>query len=124
MVRVTGFDHLVLVVDDVDRALAWYAELGLQPERVDEWRAGEAPFPSMRVDATTIIDFVPRGGEVVRESDGFGRPRNVDHICLVVEPTDLSSVGSPSTRYGAQGNGTSVYLNDPDGNVVELRHYG
>ena len=65
MVRVTGFDHLVLVVDDVERSLQWYGELGLEPVRVEEWRAGKVPFPSLRVDATTIIDFIPRGGEVV-----------------------------------------------------------
>lgn len=124
MVRVTGFDHLVLTVDDVERSLEWYGELGLAPVRVEEWRAGKVPFPSLRVDATTIIDFIPRGGEVIRDQSGVGRPRNVDHICLVVEPTDLSHLGTTGTRYGAQGDGTSVYVNDPDGNVVELRYYG
>ena len=124
MVRVTGFDHLVLVVDDVERSLQWYGDLGLEPVRVEEWRAGQAPFPSLRVDATTIIDFIPRGGEAVAPQGGVGRPRNVDHFCLVVEPTDLSELGTPVGRYGAQGDGTSVYVNDPDGNVVELRYYG
>lgn len=123
-VRIIGFDHLVFVVDDVERSLAWYGELGLEPVRVEEWRAGKAPFPSMRIDATTIIDFIPRGGQVVADTSGVGRPRNVDHICLVVEATDLSHLGEPGPRYGAQGDGTSVYINDPDGNTVELRYYG
>ena len=123
MVRVTGFDHLVLVVDDVERSLQWYGELGLEPVRVDEWRAGQAPFPSLRVDAGTIIDFIPRGGQVVPDQSGVGRPRNVDHICLVVEPTDLSDLGEPVPRFGAQGDGTAVYIHDPDGNTVELRYY-
>lgn len=77
--RVKDFDHLVLNVRDVERALEFYCgPLGLEPVRVAEWRAGKVPFPSVRVSPVTIIDLVdrPRG-----ES-------NVDHICLVVEPLD------------------------------------
>jgi len=122
--RVTGLDHVVLNVADVERSLAFYCgELGLEPERVDEWRRGEVPFPSVRVDAGTILDLLaaPRTGV------------NADHLCLVVEPVDLAAVkesgrfvvlDGPATRFGAQGNGTSLYVADPDGNTVELRHYG
>jgi catechol 2,3-dioxygenase-like lactoylglutathione lyase family enzyme len=122
-VRVIGFDHLVLDVADVERSLAFYVdELGLEPVRVDEWRRGEVLFPSVRVDATTILDLLataPTG-------------RNVDHLCLVVESQDLEAlkqsgrftvVDGPGLRYGAQGDGTSLYVLDPDGNTVELRHY-
>jgi hypothetical protein len=56
-----------------------------------------------------------------RQPDGRG---NVDHLCLVVEPTDLRDLGETGPRFGAQGIGTSVYINDPDGNTVELRYYG
>ena len=122
--RVVGIDHVVLNVADVERSLAFYCgELGLAPERVDEWRRGEILFPSVRVDADTIIDLlaVPRTGE------------NADHLCLVVEPLDLDAlkasgrfevVDGPATRFGARGNGTSLYVKDPDGNTVELRYYG
>lgn len=123
MLDVVGFDHLVLVCADVERTLAWYLdELGLEPVRVDEWRAGTAPFPSARVDATTIIDLVAG-----TPSDG-----RLDHLCLVVRETDLDAVKAsgrfdvvdgPATRYGAQGNGRSLYVRDPDGTVVELRYY-
>jgi catechol 2,3-dioxygenase-like lactoylglutathione lyase family enzyme len=117
-IRVTGFDHLVLAVADVERSLAWYQDfLGLEGVRVDEWREGNAPFPSVRVDASTIIDFIPR-------RDDSDRGSNLDHLCLVVEPADLSSLGDTGPRYGARGIGTSVYIQDPDGNTVELRHYG
>ena len=121
--RVTGLDHVVLNVADVERSLAFYCdELGLAPERVEEWRRGEVPFPSVRVDGSTIIDLLaaPRTGE------------NADHLCLVVDPVDLEAVKAsgrfdvvdgPATRFGARGNGTSLYVNDPDGNTVELRHY-
>lgn len=123
MLDVVGFDHLVLVCADVERTLAWYLdELGLEPVRVDEWRAGTAPFPSARVDATTIIDLVAG-----TPSDG-----RLDHLCLVVRETDLDAVKAsgrfdvvdgPATRNGAQGNGRSLYVRDPDGTVVELRYY-
>ncbi|OON80161.1 VOC family protein [Streptomyces tsukubensis] len=121
--RVKDFDHLVLNVGDVERALEFYCgPLGLEPVRVDEWREGKAPFPSVRVSAVTIIDLVsrPRG-----ES-------NVDHICLVVDPLDWREViesgvftvlEGPVGRFGARGSAESVYVRDPDGNTVELRWY-
>lgn len=125
-VRVTGFDHLVLRVQDVERSLAFYlTELGLEPVRVEQWRRGEAPFPSVRLAAESIIDLIPSP----EEHSGSG---NVDHFCLVVEPTDWDAVvasgqfeivDGPATRYGAQGNGRSLYIRDPDHNVVELRYY-
>ncbi len=125
-VTVTAFDHLVLRCAEVEMTLAWYVDvLGLQPMRVKEWRAGEIPFPSVRVDAGTIIDLVGRGDD----SSGGG---SVDHFCLVVDEVDLDAlaasgvfdvVGGPATRYGARGNGTSLYVLDPDGVIVELRHY-
>jgi catechol 2,3-dioxygenase-like lactoylglutathione lyase family enzyme len=121
--RAVGLDHIVLNVSDVERSLAWYTEeLGLTGERVDEWRRGEVPFPSVRLDATTIIDLL----------QGERSGQNVDHVCLVIEPTDLEAlaasgrfdvVGGPGRRFGARGDGTCLYVRDPDGNVVELRHY-
>ena len=123
-VVVAGLDHVVLNVADVERSLSFYCDrLGLTPVRVDEWRRAEVPFPSVRVDAGTIIDLLGarRDGE------------NLDHLCLVVEPTDLEElkasggfdvVDGPARRFGARGDGTSLYVRDPDGNVVELRHYG
>ncbi len=121
--RVTGLDHIVLVSADVERTLAWYCDLlGLEPVRVEEWRRGEVPFPSVRVSPTTIIDLID--GEPV---DG-----RLDHFCLVVEPTDLDAIAAsgeftvvdgPARRFGARGDGTSLYVRDPDGTVVELRHY-
>ncbi|TDC82890.1 VOC family virulence protein [Micromonospora sp. KC606] len=122
-VRITGFDHLVLTVADVQRSLDFYCgRLGLLPVRVDEWRSGLVPFPSVRVSPESIIDLVhgDRGGT------------NVDHFCLVVEPLDWAEVVAsgvftvlegPVGRFGARGNATSVYVRDPDGNSVELRWY-
>ena len=124
--RVTGFDHVVLNVADVERSLEFYCgELGLEPERVDEWRRGEAPFPSARVSETTVIDLVASPGR----NAGV---ENMAHFCMVVDAVDLEAVKAegrftvvdgPATRWGAQGWATSLYVLDPDGNVVELRHY-
>jgi catechol 2,3-dioxygenase-like lactoylglutathione lyase family enzyme len=120
---IVGLDHIVLNVADVERSLAFYVEeLGLAPLRVDEWRRKEVFFPSVRVDASTIIDLLQRA------PDG----ENVDHFCLVVAPMDfdalkasgrLDVVEGPATRFGARGNGTSLYIRDPDRNLVELRYY-
>ncbi|MFI6446647.1 VOC family protein [Kitasatospora sp. NPDC050543] len=121
--RVIAFDHLVLNVADVERSLAFYCgPLGLEPVRVEQWRAGEVSFPSVRVSPGTIIDLVRRErGE-----------SNVDHICLVVEPLDwqevvdsgvFTVVDGPGPRYGARGSAQSLYVLDPDGNTVELRWY-
>lgn len=122
--RIVALDHVVLNVADVERSLAFYCgTLGLAPEGVEEWRRGDALFPSARIDAQTIIDLLaaPRSGV------------NCDHVCLVVEPVDLEAVKAsgrfevvdgPATRSGARGEGTSLYVKDPDGNTVELRHYG
>ena len=123
MLKVIDLDHIVVNVADVERALGFYCdELGLAPVRVDEWRRHEVPFPSARVNASTIIDLLPlpRTGE------------NIDHLCLVVEPADLEAVAAsgrfevvsgPNRRYGARGDGMSLYVRDPDGNLVELRYY-
>ena len=121
--RATGVDHIVLTVADVERTLGWYEEhLGLEPLRVDEWRKGDAPFPSLRVNESMIIDVIvgPRAGE------------NVDHICLLVDTDDLDAlaasgrfdvVGGPSRLWVRGGYGQGLYVRDPDGNVLELRHY-
>jgi catechol 2,3-dioxygenase-like lactoylglutathione lyase family enzyme len=128
VVSVEAFDHVVLRCADVERTLAWYCDvLGLTPVRVDDWRRGEVPFPSVRVSPDTIIDLVPRAADATIE-DG-----RLDHLCLVVEPVDLAGVAAsgavdvvdgPVRRFGARGDGTSLYVRDPDGLIVELRHYG
>ena len=123
MVQDRGIDHLVLNVADVERSVAWYVErLGFEPLRLEEWRRGEVLFASVRLTDTFIIDLF------ANERSGD----NVDHLCLVVDPTDLDAlaasddfdvVSGPSEVFGAQGMGRSVYVRDPDGNVVELRNY-
>ncbi|MCB1017807.1 MAG: VOC family protein [Acidimicrobiales bacterium] len=123
MVQARGIDHVVLNVADVERSVAWYVDrLGFEPLRLEEWRRGEVLFASVRLTDTFIIDLFEheRAGE------------NLDHLCLVVDPVDLDALAAsdefdvasgPSVVFGAQGMGRSVYVRDPDGNVVELRNY-
>lgn len=124
--RFLAFDHLVLRCAEVETSLAWYRDvLGLSAERVDEWREGTAPFPSVRVSLDTIIDLVPATGPVTEP--------NVDHLCLVADRVTVDAiaqdtatfrlVGDPGLRSGARGKGWSVYVRDPDDNVVEVRSY-
>ena len=121
--RTTGIDHYVLHVADAERSVAWYGDvLGLEPERLDEWREGKVLFVSLRVDDTTIIDLLQteRTGE------------NVNHVAFVVEDVDLDELAAsgtvdvdsgPADLFGARGTGRGLYIRDPDANLVELRTY-
>lgn len=121
--KLTAVDHVVFVSPDPERLVAWYREhLGVEAERLDEWRRNEVPFVSLRVSPTFIID-VFRG-----EKTGT----NVDHIALVAEDVDLDELAAsgtftvqmgPADLFGAQGVGRGVYVTDPDGNRIELRTY-
>lgn len=132
LVKITEMDHIVLRTNDVEESLRFYTEvLGLQAERVEQWRAGEVRFPSARINADTIIDFfasdeIPNGRDDVR---------NQDHFCMVIDETDMDALkarfedagidiqAGPGKRWGSHGDGISLYIYDPDDNVVELRHY-
>ena len=125
-VRATGIDHLVVICSDVEATLRWWQhELGLEPLRLDAWRAGAAPFPSLRVNGTSIVDFV----------EGTRSGVNVAHVALTVDvgATELAALAderawdvvTPLDRhlYGAGGVGAGIYIRDPEGNVIELRTY-
>jgi catechol 2,3-dioxygenase-like lactoylglutathione lyase family enzyme len=132
LVKITEMDHIVLRVKDVEVSLRFYTELlGLKPERVEQWKAGEVRFPSARLNDDTIIDFFATDQQPIGK-DGV---RNQDHFCMVIEPTDMDDLKSrfedlgieiqagPGKRWGSHGDGISLYIYDPDDNVVELRHY-
>jgi glyoxylase I family protein len=130
MIQILGLDHLVLRVRDARRMTRFYCEvLGCQVERVREelglthLRAGEQ-----------MIDLVAVEGELGRKGGAPAGPegRNVDHFCLRVEPFDAAALvshlaahgvtaGEVRQRFGAEGTGPSLYLTDPEGNVVELK---
>ena len=131
--KVVEMDHIVIRVKDVEGAIQFYTEvLGLAPHRVDEYRAGEVPFPCARINEHTIIDLKPWPDD---EPVGDGR-RNLDHYCLAIEPIDMAQLAgdlrsqgvnvtsdAPGQRSGARGMATSIYITDWEGNQIELRHY-
>ena len=132
LVKITEMDHIVLRNKDVEESLRFYTEvLGLEAERVDKWRAGEIRFPSARINADTIIDFFGSDQEPIGK-EGI---KNQDHFCMVIEPIDMEELkvkfeamgvaiqAGPGKRGGSHGDGISLYIYDPDDNVVELRHY-
>ena len=81
--RVTGIDHVVFNVADVEKSVAWWRDLlGLEPVRLEEWRRGEVPFVSVRISPGTIIDLF------ARERSG----ENVNHIALQVADADLDDL--------------------------------
>jgi extradiol dioxygenase family protein len=128
-------DHIVLNVEDEDEMIAFYAQvLRFTPERVREYRAGDAPFPSVRLNPDTIIDLFPQ--KLWRRSDPAGQGRaNLNHFCITLSEVDWNSLTArlkarnidieegPVQRWGAHGEGTSIYFRDPEGNQVEARYY-
>ena len=128
--KVMGLDHLFVNVRDLDASLRFYGEvLGLEVLRLDQFRRGEVGFVSVRVSAHSLIDLRPVDAAI----DGSA---NVDHFCLIVEPGDMEAMlqdlrrqgvethGPVSSRWGAQGQGDSFTIIDPDGNTIELKCYG
>jgi catechol 2,3-dioxygenase-like lactoylglutathione lyase family enzyme len=123
--EIRELDHLVLNVSDVERSLAWYTDLlGLPGVRVDDWRRDDVPFPSVRVSDGCIIDLFA--------ADEARPGSNLNHFCLVASRSDVDAVANdprftvvdgPGPRFGARGDGWSIYVADPDGNTVEIRSY-
>ena len=129
-IPVRGLDHIVLRVSDVDAMIAFYGTvLGCPVERRQE----EIGLYQLRAGAA-LIDLVPVSGKLGREGGAApGREgRNLDHLCLRIEPFDEAAIrrhleahgvaaGPVESRYGAEGEGPSIYLQDPEGNTVELK---
>jgi glyoxylase I family protein len=124
---VQEIDHIVLRVRHLQRSLAFYCEvLGCTVEReqpalgLTQLRAGRS-----------LIDLVTLDGPLgAGEPPGAGR--NVEHFCVTIAPFEEPAliawliargvpVREPASRYGAQGEGRSFYIEDPDGNPVELK---
>ena len=130
MIRIREIDHLVLRVVDLDAMTRFYCEvLGCSVER----RQDELGLVQLRA-GRSLVDLVPVDGKLGRLGGAApGREgRNLDHLCFRIEHFDLdalraelaaagATVGDHGSRYGAEGEGPSLYLSDPEGNVVELK---
>ena len=129
--RIVAIDHLVLRSPDVERSLDFYCGLlGMEGVRVAEWRAGEAPFPSVRASGSSIIDLVP-----LQQFAAESPRQQLDHFCLTVAGADVAEVERAlavagvavverGQRFGAQGTADSLYVIGPEGVKTELRVYG
>jgi glyoxylase I family protein len=125
---IAGIDHIVLRVRDLPRALKFYCgTLGCTVEReqralgLTQLRAGRS-----------LIDLVTADGPLgARTAAGTGGP-NLEHFCLSITPFEERSLrayleargvaaGAAEARYGAEGEGPSLYLEDPEGNRIELK---
>jgi catechol 2,3-dioxygenase-like lactoylglutathione lyase family enzyme len=130
MIRIREIDHLVLRVRDLQAMLDFYCgALGCTVERQQD----EIGLVQLRA-GRSLIDLIPvdgplgRSGGAAPGTDG----RNLDHLCLRLEPFDEAAIrahlaahgvsaGETASRYGAEGSGPSIYVADPDGNTVELK---
>ena len=128
-------DHIVLNVEDDEKMISFYSKVLLMPpERLDEYRAGNVPFPSLRLNADTIIDLFPKKMWRKGARAGGGH-ENLNHFCIVLnkeawqellellQANSVSIEDGPVQRWGAHGNGTSVYFRDPEGNLIEAKYY-
>lgn len=129
MINIKDIDHVVLRIRDLARVAAFYVDvLGARWEKRQE----KIGLYQLRI-GSSLIDLVPVDGELGRQGGAApGREgRNVDHICFRVLPWDGDTVlahlaahgisGEIVSRYGADGQGPSVYLSDPEGNALELK---
>jgi catechol 2,3-dioxygenase-like lactoylglutathione lyase family enzyme len=130
-ITVTGLDHVVLRVRDLERSIGFYRDvLGLPIECLEEYRAGTRPFVSARVGGQ-LIDLVP---DPNYDPAAGTRSGGFMHLCVRVagalERDVLPRVrtrgvdlveDAPAIRLGATGYGRSIYVRDPDGYVVELK---
>ena len=130
MLTIKQLDHLVLRVTDLAAMLRFYTEvIGCPVEKIQE----NLGLYQLRAGGS-LIDLVPVDGPLGQK--GGAAPgiegRNMDHFCLQVEPFDADSIiahlrghgfdpAPVASRYGAKGQGPSIYVNDPEGNVLELK---
>ena len=128
--EIKGLDHIVLRVRDRDRMVRFYCDvLGCTMER----EQAEIGLTQVRA-GHSLIDLVPVDGKLGRMGGAApGREgRNLDHFCITLDGYDEAKIraylsaqgveiGEAGSRYGAEGEGPSLYVSDPEGNVVELK---
>jgi catechol 2,3-dioxygenase-like lactoylglutathione lyase family enzyme len=129
-IPIAALDHVVLRVADLERATAFYRDVLGCP--VEKWQE-DIGLLQLRA-GSALIDLIPLDGKLGREG-GVGpgaEGRNLDHFCLRLARFDEAALrahlkkhgidpGETVQRYGAEGNGPSIYIQDPDGNTVELK---
>ena len=131
MIQIKGLDHVVIRAQDAEVMTEFYCDvLGCVVERrsspelgLVQLRAGDS-----LIDIVSVDGEIGRMGGAAPGKDG----RNIDHLCVRLESFKeevireqlerFGVIGSKlETRYGAEGNGPSIYIQDPEGNTVELK---
>ena len=128
-------DHIVLNVEDDEKMISFYSKvLLLFPERLEEYRAGKVPFPSLRMNPDTIIDLFPKK-MWQKGAKAANRRHNLNHFCISLDKKEWDDLlgrlhannieikDGPVQRWGARGTGTSIYFEDPEKNLIEARYY-
>jgi catechol 2,3-dioxygenase-like lactoylglutathione lyase family enzyme len=129
-IQIREIDHIVLRVVDLQKMMAFYCDvLGCSVER----RQDEIGLVQLRA-GRSLVDLVPVDGKLGKMGGAAPQAegRNLDHFCFRVEPFDEQQIrsqldaagvaaGRVESRYGAEGEGPSIYLTDPEGNTVELK---
>ncbi|HEU5293359.1 MAG TPA: VOC family protein [Burkholderiaceae bacterium] len=129
-IRIRDIDHLVLRVVNLPLMERFYCDvLGCSIEKRQE----DIGLVQLRA-GRSLLDLVPVDGPLGRAGGAAPGPegRNLDHFCFRVEPFDETAIraqlqrfgvagGPVQSRYGAEGEGPSIYVDDPEGNVVELK---
>jgi catechol 2,3-dioxygenase-like lactoylglutathione lyase family enzyme len=129
-VTIREIDHIVLRVNKLDAMIRFYCDvLGCRIER----RQDEIGLVQLRA-GSALVDLVPVDGKLGKMGGAApGREgRNMDHVCFRVEPFDADAIrahlaahgvqaGPVESRYGAEGEGPSIYLQDPEHNTIELK---
>ena len=129
-IRIREIDHVVLRARDQAALIRFYCEvlgctveLRQDPIGLVQLRAGRSLIDIVAVDSMLgRVGGAPPGPEA----------QNMDHLCVRVEPFDLDAIrahleahgariGPFGTRHGAEGDGPSLYVFDPEGNMVELK---
>jgi len=130
MLKIREIDHLVLRVVDVKAMMDFYINvIGCSLEKIQE----EIGLYQLRA-GSSLIDLISLDGKLgkVGGSAPGQEGRNLDHFCLRIDPFNADEItqylkgkgaepGQVESRYGAEGEGPSIYVTDPEGNVVELK---
>ena len=128
-------DHIVINVENLEKMVVFYTEvLQFKAERLEEYRGDTVPFPSVRLNADTIIDLFPK--QLWQTGHRTGNcHKNMNPFCVAVgkeawmdlkerlTSNNITIEEGPVPRWGAHGTGMSLYFRDPEQNLIEARYY-